>query len=211
MLNSRVVLNLIELLRSPIAPSLRLTCGALLVALIGRWVRRPVILTGLALIFVGIAGIIWVDLRLQPDLPVYSRSWQPLFQAGANLEWVGDGWNWYVAGLMLLLGGLGILLDIGEDERTPHQHSINVAVNLAITAAAVLFVSSGNLLTVVFTWVLLDIAILVRGVARPGVLSTTGQTERGYAQTRGLSLLGAVLLMIALLPAGPTGPSQPLQ
>lgn len=201
----------VDLMRSPIGPSLTLTCGALLVAIFGRWVRRPVVLTGLALLFAGIAGIIWIDLRFQPDLPVFSRSWQPLFQAGANLEWVGDGWNWYVAGLMLLIGGLGILLDMGEDARTPYQHSVSVAVNLAIAAAAVLFVSSGNLLTVVFTWVLLDIAILVRGVARPGVLPDTGQTERWYSQTRGLSLLGAILLMIALLPAGPTGPNQSLQ
>ncbi len=175
---------LIDLLRSPVGPSLTLTFGALLVALIGRWVRRPVLLTGLALLFVAISGVIWIDLRFQQVIPVYSRSWQPLFQAGANLEWVGDGWNWYVAGLMLLLGGLSILLDMGEDERTPWQHGIGIAVNLAIAAAAILFVSSGNLLTVVFTWVLLDIAILVRGIARPGVLPATGQTERWYSQTR---------------------------
>ena len=210
-LNSRVVMVLIDILRSPIGPSLTLTCGALLVALFGRWLRRPALLTGLALVFVAIAGMIWVDLRFQQVVPVFSRSWQPLFQAGANLEWLGDGWNWYVTGLMLLLGGLGILLDMADDERTAYQQRIGLAVNMAIAAAAVLFVSSGNLLTVVFTWVLLDIAILVRGVARPGVLPTTGETERWYSQTRGLSLLGAVLLMIALLPAGPTGPSQPLQ
>ncbi len=210
-LNSRVVTAFAEIVRSPIGPSLLLTFGAVLVALFGRWVRRPVLLTGLALLFVGIAGIIWLDLRFQQELPIYSRSWQPLFQAGANLEWVGDGWNWYVAGLMLLLGALGVLLDLGESERSAAQQGVTVSVNLLITAAALLFVSSGNLLTVVLTWVLLDFAILVRGIARPGVLASTGQTERWYSHTRGLSLLGAVLLMIALLPAGPTGPSQSLQ
>ncbi len=173
--------------------------------------RRPVLLTGVALLFVALAGIQWIDLRFQSVVPTFSRGWQPLFQPGANLLWVGDGWNWYVAGLVLLMGGLGILLDTGEDGRTLIQHAGRLAVNLAIVAGAWLFVNSGNLLTIVFTWVLLDIAVLVRGVARLTMAEPSEQPQRWYSNTRGLSLIGAVLLMMSLLPAGPTGPDQALQ
>ncbi|MGL4650027.1 MAG: hypothetical protein ACRC1H_11505, partial [Caldilineaceae bacterium] len=65
--------------------------------------------------------------------------------------------------------------------------------------------------TVVFTWVLLDVAVLVRGVARLTMAESTVPVQRWYSNTRGLSLIGAVLLMMSLLPAGPTGPDQPLQ
>ncbi|MGL4651210.1 MAG: hypothetical protein ACRC1H_17520, partial [Caldilineaceae bacterium] len=166
-------MDLISVLRSPIGPALLLAAGAVLVAILGRWLRRPVLLTGLALLFVALAGIVWVDLRFQAVVPTYSRTWQPLFQSGANLLWVGDGWNWYVGGLVLLMGGLGVLLDTGEDGRTAQQHAGRLAVNLAIVASAWLFVISGNLLTVVFTWVLLDVAVLVRGVARLTMAEST--------------------------------------
>jgi hypothetical protein len=204
-------MDLISVLRSPIGPALLLVAGSVVVAILGRWLRRPELLTGLALLFVALAGIIWVDLRFQTVVPTFSRGWQPLFQTGANLLWVGDGWNWYVSGLVLLMGGLGILLDTGEDGRTPLQHAGRLAVNLGIIASAWLFVSSGNLLTVVFTWVLLDVAVLVRGVARLTMAEPTAQPQRWYSNTRGLSLIGALLLLMSLLPAGPTGPDQPLQ
>lgn len=199
------------MLRSPVGPSLVLALGAVTVAFLGRLLRRPVLLTGLALLFAAVAGILWVDLRFQAVVPVYSRAWQPLFQSGANLYWVGDGWNWYVAGLMLLIGSLGILLDMAEERRTSAQHGLSLAVNLAILSAAVLFVSSGNVLTAVFTWVLLDVMILVRGIIRPTMAEPTDHPLRWYSNTRGLSLFGAVLLLMSLLPAGPTGPDQALQ
>jgi hypothetical protein len=204
-------MELVNVLRSPIGPAIVLAAGAAVVAILGRWLRRPVLLTGLALLFVALAGAFWIELRFQPVVPTFSRSWQPLFQSGANLLWVGDGWNWTVAGLVLLVGGLGILLDTGEDGRTSRQHAGRLGVNLGIIAAASLFVGSGNLLTVVFTWVLLDVAVLVRGVARLTMADSAVQPGRWYSNTRGLSLIGAVLLLMALLPAGPSGPDQPLQ
>lgn len=182
MLHFAVVTTLITLLRSPIGPTLALFTGAVAVALLSRWMRRPLVLTGLALLFVGAAGLLWLDLRLQPVVPTYGRAWQPLFQSGANLYWLGDGWNWYVAGLMLLVGGLVILLDMDEHQRTSTQHGASLGVNLAITGAGVLFVSSGNLLTAVFTWVLLDVMILVRGVLRPALADGAAGTETGTGQ-----------------------------
>ncbi|MCB0071899.1 MAG: hypothetical protein KDE20_10595, partial [Caldilineaceae bacterium] len=88
---------MVALLLSPIGPALILGVGALVELILGRWLRRPGWLTGLALFFVGLAGILLLGLRSQPVVPVFSRPWQPLLQNGANLLWVGDGWNWYIS------------------------------------------------------------------------------------------------------------------
>ena len=64
------------------------------------------------------------------------------------------------------------------------------------------------------TWVVLDLFILVRGASQPD-RDPDDETEQIWnspqVQAKGLSLVGALLLLIGLLPAGPTGPSQPLQ
>ncbi len=78
----------------------------------GRWVRRPGLLTGLALGFLAVAVWLFLGLRVEPVVPTFSRPWQPPLQTGTNLVWVGDGWNWYLSGLLLLIGGIGILLDL---------------------------------------------------------------------------------------------------
>ncbi len=156
-------------------------------------------------------------LRLQPVVPVYSQPWQPLLQDGANLLWVGDGWNWYISGLVLLLGGLGILLELNSDhvdgDRRPNSRIYyTLAVHLGILGATLLFVGSGNLLTAILTWVVIDILVLLRPVIRS---QPAGGSQAGAGvyedRTRGLSLIGAMLLMVGLLLAGPSGPGQPLQ
>lgn len=202
---------LINLIISPVGPSLLLVVGAILSLMMGRWLRRPEWLAALALLIVGLAGWLLLILRSQLTVvPTFSLPWRPILQVGANLYWVGDGWNWYIAGLVLLLGGLGILLDLNSDY--VHQgrriHS-SLAVQLAVLAAAMLFVSSGNLLTAILTWVLLDVCILLRSTTRPIVL--TPEDDAPLENHRGLSLIGAMLLLIALLPAGPTGPGQEFQ
>ena len=203
---------MLTLLRSPVGPSLVFALGAVVLAVTGRWVRRPGLLTGLALAFAALAGIIWIDLRFQVVVPTYSRSWRPLFQSGANLTWVGDGWNWYISGLLLLLGSLGLLLDLngrnGSVPRLPRS-GLSLALHLAVMGAALLFVNSGTILTIVFTWVLLDLLILVRSAVQPRPAEAAA--VRRSVQPRGLSIAGALLLLMALLPAGPTGPNQPLQ
>jgi len=218
-------------LLSPIGPSLLLVVGAIVTVIIGRWVRRPAILTGLALLFVGCAGWLQLILRAQITVvPTFSHPWRPLLQSGANLYWVGDGWNWYIAGLILLLGGLGILLDLNSDyvQQGRRIHA-SLAVQLGVLAAAILFVGSGNLLTAILTWVLLDVCILFRSTTRPTLPDAdhafTGtalvrQTQpaassraaiEGENHNRGLTLIGAMLLLVALLPAGPGGPGQEFQ
>ncbi len=202
---------LIHFLISPLGPSLLLVLGAMLSLMVGRWLRRPEWLAGLALLFIGMAGWLLLFLRSQVAVvPTFSHPWRPILQVGTNLYWISDGWNWYIAGLVLLLGGLGILLDLNSDyvQQGRRIHT-SLAVQLAVLAAAMLFVSSGNLLTAILTWVLLDVCILLRSTTRPIVADP--QNDAPIEHHRGLSLLGAMLLLIALLPAGPTGPGQEFQ
>ncbi len=217
MIKSHLVEIIVDLLRSPIGPALILLAGALVQLIAGRWMRRPEWLTGLALFFVAASGLLWLGLRFQEVVPVYSRPWQPLLQNGANLLWIGDGWNWYISGLILVLGGAGILLELNNRRQlavaqTRDRIHTNLAIHLSVLAGALLFVGSGNLLTAILTWVIMDLFILVRSAARmdlnPGL---DARTQLQQSQAKGLSLLGALLLLIALLPAGPTGPGQAFQ
>lgn len=196
---------------SPVGPALVLLLGALVEVLVGRWVRRPGWLTGLALFFVAVAGWLFLGLRTEPVVPTFSLPWRPPLQSGANLIWVGDGWNWFISGLILLLGGVGILLDLNSPPPTTgnrRAHS-SLAVHLGVLAAGLLFVGSGNVLTAMLTWVALDLFTLVRGAAHPEVAGMSWNSPQH--QAKGLSLIGALLLLIGLLPAGPSGPGQPLQ
>lgn len=207
-----------ELIRSPVGPAAILVLGAIVTLLLGRWMRRPSLLAGVALLFVLMAGWLQLALRTQSEFPIYSRPWQPLLQGGTNLVWIGDGWNWYIACLVLLIGGCGILLDwsvgtsaSGEVSASGYRHSgSTMAVHLAFLGAALLFVGSGNLLTTILTWVMMDLLMLVRSALRPEDTHLSLAVNVRDNRARGLSLLGALLLLIGLLPAGPSGPGQPL-
>ncbi len=206
--------TLLDLVTSPVGPALVLLIGAVTELLTGRWLRRPGWLTGLALFFVAVAAALHMNLRLQPVVPVYSQPWKLFLQIGTNLVWVGDGWNWLIGGLILLLGGIGILLSLNDarsasDAAWFRRVHTTLAVHLGVLAAGLLFVESGNLLTAILTWVVLDIMVLLRGAISPE-FQTLGVAS-AQNQTRGLSLVGAMLLLIGLLPAGPAGPAQPLQ
>jgi hypothetical protein len=211
---------IIEIVRSPLGPPLVLLAGAIAELILGRWLRRPGWLTGLALFFVGAASLLWLGLRMQPVIPIYSRPWQPLLQNGANLLWVGDGWNWYISGLVLLIGGLGALLELNNfhpaDVRSRFRTHTSLAIHLSVLAGALLFVGSGNLLTAILTWVVMDLFMLLRSAARPQPADRNASPQDlrqrlQRSQAKGLSLLGAFVLLIGLLPAGPNGPGQPLQ
>ncbi len=231
-----------NLFSSPLGPPLLLTLGAGTMLVLNRPLRRSsqqsALLTAVALAFVGVALLLTLRLRADEFVPIFSRPWQPLLQERSSLFWVGDGWNWYISLLILLLGGVGILLDwggtplrgiviaSGVEER---RRSTTLAVNLAFLATALLFVGSGNLLTVIITWVVMDLVMLVRRAVRPeppplaadatpreAFITATLMAIRPVVQVseyrvRGLSLIGALLLLIALLPAGAAGPGQPLQ
>lgn len=205
-----------DVIFSPVGPAIVLLVGAAAEIAAGRWVRRPGVLTGIALGFLAIAVWLFVGLRVEPVVPTYSLPWQPPLQTGTNLVWVGDGWNWYLSGLLLLIGGVGILLDLGsgagQSSGRGHRHAhLSLAVHLAVLAAGLLFVGSGNVLTTMLTWVLLDLFIILRGTVQSELSpSVDAAVTAPQHQARGLSLLGALLLLIGLLPAGPLGPSQAL-
>ncbi len=206
-----------HLIFSPLGPVLMLVIGAVTLMVTGRRVRRPAYLTGIALVFVGLAAWFWLQLRFQTVIPIFSIPWKPLWQAGANLEWLGDGWNWYVSGLVLLLSGLGILVDLSDlsaktDSAKRHRFHVALAVHLAVLAASLLFVGSNNLLTTILTWVLLDLLLLVR--AHPDANADASEEDSMVFQdagSKGVSLLGALLLLVGLLPAGPVGPGLAFQ
>lgn len=216
MLQWHTVITVLQLIVSPVGPAVVLLLGAIVVISVGRWVRRPGWLTGLALFFVAVAVWLFLGLRAEPVVPTFSRPWQPPLQSGTNLLWVGDGWNWYISGLVLLLGGVGILLDLNSpppiDELQERRAHSSLAIHLGVLAAGLLFVGSGNVLTAMLTWVVLDLFTLVRGAVRPDNIATDEQAlDSPQHHAKGLSLLGALLLLVGLLPAGPSGPSQPLQ
>ncbi|MEZ4622809.1 MAG: hypothetical protein R2867_45935 [Caldilineaceae bacterium] len=88
---------------------------------------------------------------------------------------------------MLLLGGLGILLDLNSDyyvqQATASTRFIGGAA--CVPAAALLFVSSGNLLTAILDLGALDVSILLR--------STTWPHRRSLSPR--LAIRNAVLMM----------------
>jgi hypothetical protein len=207
-----------EVLLSPIGPALVLLLGAGAALLAGRWVRRSNLVTGIALGFAGAAALIFLALQFQPVVPTFSRPWQPLLQSAINLYWISDSWNYYVSGLILLLGGLGILLDRNPrpPANQPGGHAAGhgarlgamLSANLTVLAGSLLFVNSGNLLTALLSWVFLDLAILLRAAIEP--IQSGGETglQLRNNEARILSMLGALLLLIGLLPAGAAGPAQ---
>jgi hypothetical protein len=209
-LQSAVVITLSEVFLSPIGPPLVLLFGAAAALLAGRWLRRSDFLTAIALGFLVAAALLFVALQFQPVVPTFGRPWQPLLQSAINLFWISDSWNYYVSGLILLLGGLGILLD--RNPRAVGGQSVRLgamlSANLTVLAGSLLFVNSGNLLTAMLCWVFLDLAILLRAAIEPIQSGNEHSLQLRTNEARILSMLGALLLLIGLLPAGAAGPAQ---
>lgn len=205
---------------APVAPPLFLTLGSLVLWILGRFVRpgeswrgfgsATGILSGVALLFWCIAAGLTVSLRFQPVIPAFSIPWRPFFSQGADLLWISNGWNWYISCLILLLGGGGLLFsgvsgpnrELNADENW-HFRALTLALSLTAIASALFLVSSGNLLTVTLMWVVMDLFVIARSTVVPEGpgLSTTRQFQ-------GLSMMGALLLLIGLLPAGQSGPAE---
>ena len=218
MLQSPVVNALAGWLLSPIGPPLILLIGAAVVLLVGRWLHRTDWLAAVALLFVGSAAVIYISLRYQAIVTTFSHPWRPLLQDSTNLFWISDGWNYYLGALVLLTGGLGVLLNRSHraNGRTLPHTSTLLALNLAVLAAALLFVNAGNMLTVLLAWVFLDLAIVLRGAVDP-----VGQEEGAHNgepvgtrvqanEARVLACSARCSSLIGILPAGFTGLAQEL-
>ncbi len=204
----------------PVGPPLILTLGSIVLWIMGGFVRPAArwqafgsptgILSGIALLFWLIAAAMTVALRVQPTAPAYSIPWQPFFSPGADLLWVSNGWNWYVSCLILLLGGGGLLfsgISSPNSEMTLeenwHGRAMTLALSLNAISSALFFVSSGNLLTVTLMWVVMDLFVIARSTVVP-----EGPGPSPTRQFQGLSMMGALLLLIGLLPAGQSGPAE---
>ena len=215
---NEIALSLAVLI-APVGPPLVLTLGSIVLWVLGRF-SRPMarlhfigsatgILSAVALLFWGGAAALTVALRVQPVAPTFSIPWQPFFSTGADILWVSNGWNWYVSCLILLLGGGGLLFsgisgqsrDSTSDENW-HGRAMTLALSLNAIASALFFVSSGNLLTVTLMWVVMDLFVIARSAVVP-----EGPGPSTTRQFQGLSMMGALLLLIGLLPAGQGGPA----
>jgi len=203
----------------PVGPPLVLTLGSIVLWIMGRFVRPGArwhalgsatgILSAIALLFWGLAAAMTVALRVQPTAPALSIPWQPFFSPGADLLWVSNGWNWYVSCLVLLLGGGGLLFSGVSGQRAEqssvenwHGRALTLALSLNAISSALFFVSSGNLLTVTLMWVVMDLFVIARSAVVP-----EGPGPSPTRQFQGLSMMGALLLLIGLLPAGQGGPA----
>lgn len=217
MVQSPVVNALAGWILSPIGPPIILLFGAAVLLIVGRWLRRTDWLAGVALFFVGAAATCYISLQYQSIVPTFSHPWQPLLQDATNLFWISESWNYYLGALILLTGGLGVLLNRSHrpDGRALPNTNMVLALNLAVLAAALLFVNAGNLLTVLLVWVFLDLTIVLRGAVDPvGIEAAQAGGAPGVRvqanEARVLSLLGAMLLLIGILPAGFAGLAQEL-
>lgn len=168
-----------------------------------------------ALLILAAAAALLIRLRLPFTDTVVRWDWQPLTVAGSVLEWRLDGWSWLVGGLILLLAGVALLLTPAEPDEalarngsgtrySPRldQQGVDAERTLWLTAAAWVFVCSGNVLTLATSWMLLDAALSFR--LRPS--SNPGPAGRAWS----LLSLAALMLVLALTLLGESGIRTPL-
>lgn len=158
-----------------------------------------------ALLFVAGAAALLLGLRANVGHTVLQWTWQPLTVAGSVLEWRLDGWNLLAALLVLALTAVALLiptgqvplLDVLRARGSTARRSLrfdrldnDIERTLGLAAAAVLFVCSGNVITLAAAWVVLDTALAVR--LRPDI-----SAEPAGRTWSALSLAG--LLPVVLL------------
>ncbi len=129
-----------------------------------------------------------------PDASL-SWTWQPLTVAGASLRWETDGWNLLAALLVLLLTLTALAL--GELDETlaldRRRLGRDADRTLWLGAAALAFVCSGNVVTMVSCWVGLDIALALR--LRPGEAAEPSGRAWSLLSLAGVALVGIMALL----------------
>jgi hypothetical protein len=206
----------------PLGPALILILGGIVLAVLRRVARRNAVLaqmiagrplselppswlyalrSPLALVTVLAATALLVYLRGMSPRPGLAWTWQPLTVAGSVLEWRIDAWNWTISVVIIALAGIALLL--GEGVMAPSVRSrldlvgAEAERTLWLAAAALIFVTSANVLTLACCWVALDAALAVR-------LRLTGAREAS-ARAWGMLSLAGVLLLILLALLGEAG------
>lgn len=173
-------------LASPIGPVISLLAGALALVLLVRW-RQPGWHSGIAALSVLMAGLLWYQLRSMTDQAVFEHSWEVMVLPPAHMVWQVDGWAWLCGVLALLVTAIEILFNWDSAGwNAPQVHSRR----LLALAAALLVVSSSNLLTIASMWILLEIALIARGVAQPQQAVVVSGAVGGLLVWLALSLSG---------------------
>lgn len=161
-----------------------------------------------ALLFVAAAVALLLALRGDVGRTVLQWTWQPLTVAGSVLVWRLDGWNLLASLLLLALTAVALLIPTGQAplldvlraggstaRRTLRFDRLDneIESTLLLAAASILFVCSGNVITLSVSWVILDAALALR--VRPGI--SAEPAGRVWSM---LSLAGLLpLLLLAVL------------
>ncbi len=128
-----------------------------------------------------------------------SWSWQPLTVAGSVLQWRMDSWNWLTGLLILLICTAAVLLDADPpaegSSATTRRDRIGIGLErtLGLGAAALIFTSSGNVLTLASSWLVLDGAL--GWCLRPAERAEPASRAWGLLSLSGVLLLGVLALL----------------
>lgn len=206
------------LVTSPLLPPLLLLAGPVALSFAHPTRSRPDRLLALALILLGVSLAALVSQVFQRGLPLFALTWQPSLQDSFQFVWLHVGWNWNISLLAGILGAAGLLCSaqrLSDPERMSPEDRFFftrfLALNLATLACVWLLVNSGNMLTTVFTWVLLDVMLVFRHTQ---VMNQHAVVQEEwsvvYHRALGMGMLGTLVLLIGLFPAGVNGPNQML-
>lgn len=162
-------------------------------ALAAQWFRLP-----LALLIVAGAAWLWLRVATTPAAQNLAWKWQPLTVAGATIHWRMDPWNGIVVLILLLLTVVAMLRVFDDDDAADgltHRPAAGpVERTLWLSAAALTFVCSANVLTVASSWLLLDAFVLLR--------LNPGQEPEPAARAWGLLTMVAPLFLYVLAMLG---------
>jgi hypothetical protein len=211
-------MSITALLMHPLGPALILGLGGLVVALSRRVIADPrqqagaatsaqfqvslrrarpgSLLRALFSILVACAALVLLFLLWErPGHGTLTWTWQPLTVAGSALRWELDGWNGLASILILLLTVTALVLsEYGDDLLPGRTWPGRVAERtLWLSAAALCFVCSANVLTVASGWVLLDLALAFR--LRPGENEEPTGRAWSFLSLSGLLMLAALMLL----------------
>ncbi len=201
-----------NLFASPLMPALILWTGPLLLSFVPPALGSPITLRFLTLLVMGLGLGGLISLNFLPGVPQYIWIWRPTFQ----MLWIHFPWNWAIALLAGLLGLIGILLS-GHLQAGPFEEAAKflygrfLAINLATVAITLMLVNSANILALVFMWVAFDVIMVIRQTL---VSHQHEALQHDYSliyhRSLGLNLLGTLVLLVGLFPAGELGPRQML-
>lgn len=218
----------------PLGPALILALGGAVLAVLRRIARRRAVLAQMiagyplseppksrlidirlpiALLAVLGATALLLYLRTLSPRPVLAWTWQPLTVAGSTLDWRLDAWNWVASATILALTAVAALLGAALAGAAPaprlrlDMRGVDLERTLWLGAAALIFVASGNLLTLASSWLVLDAALAVRlhldAAGGPG--ANGGSLTKASARAWGALTLSGMLILILLASLGESG------